>query len=209
LQARRLDRKEWGGGVTPPRVTQTPTLPFTDEEIQRLHAALPTFRGDAERLRAMILLLQYSGLRIGDAVSLKRDRIKGAKLFLYTAKTGTPVWCPLPPHVVAALTEPPGDKYFFWSGNGTLKSATEDWRRRLGALAQHAKVHNAHFHRFRDSFAVGLLEKGVSLETVSMLLGHSSVKVTERHYKPWVKTLQTKLEQEVTKLWSGLSALGR
>ena len=49
-------------------------------------------------------------------------------------------------------------------------------------------------------------EKGVSLETVSVLLGHSSVKITERHYKPWVKKLQTKLEEEVTKIWSATSA---
>jgi integrase/recombinase XerD len=189
-------------GVTPPKVTQSPTLPFTAEEIQRLLDALPKFRGDGERLRAMIGLLQFSGLRIGDAVSLKRDRVKRGKLFLYTAKTGTPAWCPLPPDVVTALEELPGDKYFFWSGNGKLKSALEDWRRSLLALAVHAKVDNPHFHRFRDSFAVALLEKGVSLETVSVLLGHSSLKITERHYKPWVKKLQMKLEEEVAKLWA-------
>jgi integrase len=187
-------------------VTQSPTLPFTEEEIQRLLDALPKFRGDGERLRAMIGLLQFAGLRIGDAVSLKRDRVKRGKLFLYTAKTGTPVWCPLPPDVVTALEELPGDKYFFWSGNGKLKSALEDWRRSLLALAVHAKVDNPHIHRFRDSFAVALLEKGVSLETVSVLLGHSSLKITERHYKPWVKKLQTKLEEEVTKLWAATAA---
>ena len=50
------------------------------------------------------------------------------------------------------------------------------------------------------------LEKGVSLETVSVLLGHSSLKITERHYKPWMKKLQTKLEEEVTKLWAATAA---
>jgi alkylhydroperoxidase/carboxymuconolactone decarboxylase family protein YurZ len=29
-------------------------------------------------------------------VALTRDRVKDGKLFLYTSKTGTPVWCPLP-----------------------------------------------------------------------------------------------------------------
>jgi integrase/recombinase XerD len=54
---------------------------------------------------------------------------------------------------------------------------------------------------FRDTFAVELLKNGVSLETVSMLLGHASIKVTEKHYKPWVKTLQDKLETEAMKGW--------
>lgn len=32
--------------------------------------------------------------------------------------------------------------------------------------------------------------------------GHSSVRITERHYKPWVKTLQKKLEEEARKAWA-------
>ena len=60
---------------------------------------------------------------------------------------------------------------------------------------------NAHSHRFRDTFALSLLENGVSIENVSVLLGHSSVRITERHYKPWVKTLQKNLEDEVRKAW--------
>jgi site-specific recombinase XerD len=47
-----------------------------------------------------------------------------------------------------------------------------------------AKVKDTHSHRFRDTFAVSLLENGVSLENLSVLLGHSSVRITERHYKP-------------------------
>jgi len=65
-----------------------------------------------------------------------------------------------------------------------------------------AKVQGAHSHRFRDTFAVSPLEAGVSIENVSVLLGHSSVRITEQHYKPWVKTLQKKLEDEVRKAWS-------
>jgi integrase len=48
---------------------------------------------------------------------------------------------------------------------------------------------------------VELLQAGVSIETVSVLLGHSSIRVTERHYAPWVKSRQDKLEREVRKIW--------
>jgi integrase len=35
-----------------------------------------------------------------------------------------------------------------------------------------------------------------------ILLGHASVKITERHYAPWVKARQEQLEAEVRKMWT-------
>ena len=80
------------------------------------------------RLRALVFLLRYSGLRIRDAVTLSRNRIQDDKLFLYTAKTGTAVYCPLPPFVVKALDAIPASTYFFWTGLSKPKSAVGDWR---------------------------------------------------------------------------------
>ena len=37
----------------------------------------------------------------------------------------------------------------------------------------------------------------VPLADVSVLLGHQSIKVTERHYSPWVKARQEQLEETV------------
>src|SRR2546422_11628872 len=76
------------------------------------------------RLRALILLLLHSGLRISDAVTLHRDRISGDKVFLYTSKAAVPVYCPLPDFVVEALESVmlPGDRYFFWSGPSKAKT---------------------------------------------------------------------------------------
>jgi integrase len=158
--------------------------------------------GNRQRMKTLTLLMRYSGLRIGDAVTCARDRLVGSKLFLYQAKTGTPVYCPLLPIVVDALTAVEGQnsKYFFWTGNGKRKSAVADAQRSFRKLFELAEV-DGHPHMFRDTFAVELLKEGVSLETVSMLLGHASIKVTEKHYKPWVKTLQDKLEVDAIKGW--------
>jgi integrase len=41
-----------------------------------------------------------------------------------------------------------------------------------------------HPHMFRETFAVEMLLAGVPLEQVSILLGHKSVKITEKHYAP-------------------------
>jgi integrase len=49
---------------------------------------------------------------------------------------------------------------------------------------------------------VELLLAGTSIDDVRILLGHSSVKITEKHYAPWVKARQDRLEENVMKTWS-------
>lgn len=196
--------------VRPPKVTQSPTVPFEPEDVEKLLKACDSYSakgvhraGNRTRLKAMILLLRYSGLRIRDAATLERARVKKGKLFLYTQKTGTPVWVPLPPTVVEALENVDNDvnpKYFFWSGNGDPKTTVADWQRSFRRLLADANV-TGHFHMLRDTAAVGWLTKGVPLETVSILLGHSSVRITEKHYAPWVKERQGLLEAAVMKAW--------
>jgi hypothetical protein len=47
-----------------------------------------------------------------------------------------------------------------------------------------------------------LLLAGIPLERVSILLGHSSVRITERHYAPWVRARQEQLEADLQRAWS-------
>jgi integrase/recombinase XerD len=91
---------------------------------------------------------------------------------------------------------------FFSTDNAKPQTARANWARYLDSLFGLANIRGGHSHRFRDSFAVELLLAGAPLETVSVLLGHLSVKITEKHYKPWVRALQRKLEEEVKRAWS-------
>jgi integrase/recombinase XerD len=172
------------------------------------------------RLRTLTLLMRWSGLRIRDAVTLERHRLEGDSLLLYQAKTGQSVYVPLPPHVVEALVNipdgpRPNGRYFFWSGNGLPKSVVADWQRsyrRLFELADIRKLDGqrkrCHPHMFRDTFAVENLLAGVPIDQVSTLLGHSSVKVTERHYAPFVKARQLQLQQSVRDAWKACEPSG-
>ncbi len=72
---------------------------------------------------------------------------------------------------------------------------------RLRKLFKLAGVNRGHPHRFRDTFAAELLLQGVPIERVSVLLGHSSVRVTEKHYSPWVRARQEQLEADVRRTW--------
>jgi integrase len=64
------------------------------------------------------------------------------------------------------------------------------------------KVQGGHAHRFRDSFATELLLTGVPLERISILLGHHSIEITERHYSPWIRERQEQAEAEVRRRWA-------
>lgn len=196
--------------VKPPKVRPNPTLPFTDEEFERFLAACDEYpikgiynSGNRKRLKAMVLLLRYSGLRIRDAATLKRDRIKDGKLFLYTQKTGQPVRLPLPQNVVDALNEAPGPnaEYFFWSGRGDEKTTVADWQRSFRKLCKLADIQGGHFHRFRDTAAVGWLMAGLSVEEVAILLGNSP-NVVIKHYSPWVLERQKVLEAKLQASWA-------
>jgi integrase/recombinase XerD len=193
-----------------PKVATKPTMPFTLEEMQRILGAVDLYiegtsangQDNARRIRALVLILRYTGMRISDAVGLSTDRIEGNRLFLYTQKTSVPVHTVLPDFVLSALESTPrcNDKYFFWSGNGKLDSIVRSWQTRLRRLFRLAKI-KGHAHRFRDTFAVELLLAGVPIERVSILLGHQSVRVTEKHYNPWVRSRQEQLEADLERAW--------
>lgn len=191
------------------KVPHDPTLPFTTDEVSSILSAVdtyPTFNqygyDNRARVRAFVLVLRWTGLRIRDVVTLSWDQVKDGKVRLYTQKTGQHVHIPLPETVVAALERIRTDKkYIFWTGNGSPKSAVADWQRTLRRLFALTTVTGAHAHRFRDTFAVELLLAGVDMTDVSVLLGHSSIKVTEKHYAAWVATRQRRLESIVQKTW--------
>ena len=196
--------------IKPPKVTDPPTLPFEADDVRLILAACDQYPAGGrfladmlKRLKALVLLMRYSGLRVGDAACLALDRLEDGRLLLYTQKTNVPVYCPIPKAVVDALNDfqPVGERHFFWNGASDRRSVTGNWQRRLKKVFDLAGV-KGHPHRFRDTFAVELLKNNVSIETVSILLAHSSIKITEKHYRPWVRSLQLKLEEDVRRAWT-------
>lgn len=193
-----------------PKVRPRPTLPFSPEEMAAILSAVERYQDMAGkvgcpntmRLHAFILRLRYTGLRISDVTSLSVDRLVGNRIFLYTQKTGQPVNCVLPPFVAEAWENAPrlSERYFFWTVNSTLHTAIGSWQRTLRKLFMLAGVRGS-AHCLRDTFAVELLIAGVSTEEVAVLLGHSNIGITQKHYSPWVHSRQRQLEANLERVW--------
>src|SRR5260370_21968517 len=172
-----------------PKVSIRPTMPLTRDEFVKILTACDTLQVPAEkpgaqfnarRLKTLVLLMRYSGMRVSDAVTLTTDRLDGKKLFLYTQKTGTPVYTVLPDSVLQALESTPRvtSKNYFWSGHSKRESIAGLWEKRLKKLFALAGVSkgqgNAISHRFRYTFALELLLAGVPIERASILLSHQT-----------------------------------
>jgi integrase/recombinase XerC len=186
------------------KVEDADVLPFAVQEVNKILSACSTFNGDGERIKALTQLMLGSGLRIGDAATISRDKFvedgNGWKLALRTAKTGVPVFIPLQKSIVEAIQRLPGE-HPFWSGESTAANCTSVWQEAYRKLFKHAGI-VGHPHRFRHTFAKNLLVNEVPLETVSLLLGHRKLAITEKHYARFVPERQALIESQVRKTWA-------
>jgi integrase len=181
---------------------------FTPDEFDALIKAAEGMRGrKAARLKAFILVMRWTGLRILDVTTLQRRRIAGGNLLLRTTKTGVHIYAPLPPFVLEALAavKPLADShkdYFFWSKVGKPETAANVWRRSFMTAVKASKFpRRGHPHMIRDTFAIEALLAGVPVDQVSRMLGHKSVVTTERHYMPFVRARQEQLSDSYRRMW--------
>ena len=206
----------WMSPIKLPRVTvdEQETTPLTPEEFNTLLASTSRIKDpvEARRLRSLFLLMRYTGLAIRDALQLSKAEMTDTGKGYYRVttsrqKTGTDVSVPVQAAVALELLDTPNDtpEYFFWDGkrDGYLMTVSMGQRVKKVFTAaglddgQHMKS-----HRLRDTFAVELLSKGVPMEEVSKMLGHTSIKTTEKHYAKWAKGRQDRVDSLVTGTWA-------
>ena len=193
--------------LSPIKIDSPETLPLTADEYAKI---LKAAKG---KTRVLIQLMRWSGLAVRDASTLKRADMhleNGVhKIIRSRTKTGTPLYIPIPADVAAEVLGAMNGNpvYVFWN----KQTAESSEYRHAGYMGERVKaafdaagVQSAgHMisHRLRATFAVDLLEKGIRLEDVSKLLGHTSVTTTERHYAKWVKGRQDRLDSLVSATW--------
>ena len=186
-----------------------PREPYTSEEVTRIIAACQTFgKGAYERLRAhaMILLMRRYGLRVSDVATLRRDRLRGDRIFLHAMKNGAALWLPLWDDVKRALEilpvpqgAPADCKYFFWTGLGDRDGTIKTVDRTLQAVFRKSGVKNATSHRFRHTLATEVLVNGGSIEDAANILGDSP-EIIRKHYAKWSGDYQRRTLDLLTRI---------
>jgi integrase len=139
----------------------------------------------------MVLLMRHTGLRIGDVITLARERVRDGSIELHTAKTSGLIRLPLPLVVLEALREVPiprgattGCPYYFWNGSTSRRQVVTMAHKTLSAVFARANVPDARSHRFRHTLATDILAKGGTMQDVADILGISAG-IAERHYAKW------------------------
>ena len=187
-------------------------LPLSPDEFNRILAAVDQYGFTLEvayRVKTFILLQRWSGLSCMDAATLSRTALsQDNNISRARSKTNNGVFVPIPDAVAGMLRMLPNDhpEYFFWNPKRMKKtSIVAMFGDLLRAVFDKAGVAHSTSemlsHRFRHMFAVQLLMAGVGIERVSKLLGHKTVRTTEKYYSAWVKERQQKLVLEVKDAW--------
>lgn len=180
-----------------------------------------TRKGWQQRLTTFIELLRWSGMDLIDAVQWRPELVDADGVLRYRRqKTDVLATVPLPEHVVALLRDIPMERDSLGPGqpfrtNAKPGSDTVTWARRLQSVfalaeitevrTELGRIRKPHAKMFRDTFAVWNLSNGVSLYSVSKMLGHSKTETTERAYLPFVRELQEAHIASVRKAHAGVA----
>ena len=150
---------------------------LTEDELQRIENKVMKFER-MEFIRKVFLFQCYTGLAYIDMVNFKPSNIiemNGLK-WLYTERTKTkiPVTVPLQEKALALLQEFP-DGFPMISNQ-----KTNEYLHEIAEICQIDKHLSTHVAR--RTFATLALTKGVSMESVSKMLGHTNITTTQESY---------------------------
>ena len=143
-----------------------------DREVELILSALT----DTNRL--VIRTALVTGLRIGDVLALKPDRLK-PHFWVTEQKTGKPRQVGLPEPLLSDLKNHTGE-YWVFPGRNPRKHHTRQavWKDVKRAAAAFRLPQNVAPHSFRKVYAVELRKKYGDIERVMRALNHSSETVT-------------------------------
>ncbi len=140
---------------------------LSNDELNMLNKGIK-----CSNFNSFVRLAYYTGARSGEIRSLRRENIKNDHIVV-NGKTG--------PRMVKLNSQ----------AKKIIKEQNELWNYSKDFVSHKFKkecrklgIKDARFHDLRRTFGYNLVRQGMSIFKVSKLLGHSSVRTTEKHYAP-------------------------
>ena len=154
-----------------------------------------------EAINQSYLFSCFCGLRISDIIGLKWKDVfvdRGQyRLAVSMQKTKEPIYLPLSPEALKWMPERGGksseDNVFDLPSANTIRMQLKPWAKAAGISKRFS------YHTSRHTFAAMMLPLGADLYTVSKLLGHADVKMTQVYAK-----IINKKKDEAVNLVNGL-----
>jgi len=152
---------------------------LTEEEEDRLLEA------SSEHLRTILVVALNTGMRRGEILNLKWNQIdlQAREIRVEKTKSGKPRIVDINSFLLDVLTklknEHKDGQYVFL--NPKTGKPYKKLQTSFKGACRRAGIKGLRFHDLRHTFASRLIMRGVDLIRVKELLGHSSVKMTERY----------------------------
>ena len=184
---------EWGEW----NIKDKPIRYLTDDEEQRILKELdpssakdPKHKKGRQAARDIFILMIDAGFRINEAGVLKWSDVDfdNGVIYLYRSKVSNDDFIPMTNRLSTALVnrrKVVDGEYVFPGRFGGHKTAQNN--RALEAAFKRAGLDDVSSHNLRKTFATRLLSRGAAITDVQHLLGHASVKTTEKAYAAFVK----------------------
>ena len=200
----RMDGNPWKD-IPPERGGSVPRRAFTEEEVRRI------LEGATGEMRTLLMVGAYTGLRIGDAATLRWESVSPdlATIALMPRKTahtsGLTVTIPVHPALRACLGKHGGTGYVMPA------MAAKTPPRRCETVQRHlrlcgiqtsekregysSRVSVCGFHSLRATFVTRLADLGMPLAQIQGMVGHVSPRMTMHYYRADAEAARGALEK--------------
>lgn len=165
--------------VKPIKFVDKVKLPFSSVDIDSLRSACNSLKE-----RAIIEVLLSSGMRVSELTALKVSDVNFSNRSIHItngkgAKERTVYINELAlTHLQAYLLNRNIDGSFLFYNYKREQLNVGGVRHILNVIGERANVDNVHPHRFRRTFATGLASRGMNIQDIQHLLGHTSINTT-------------------------------
>lgn len=165
--------------VRPIKCQDKQKKPFSIVELDRLRSSCST-----KKERAMIELLVSSGVRVSELTALNVEDINFDSMSVHVrnGKGGkdrvTYIDELTKDHLVKYLLEAKIESGALFPSRRRDRYTPHGIRELLNTLAEKAKVENVHPHRFRRTFATTLAYRGMNIQDIQVLMGHTNINTT-------------------------------